>query len=148
MTDELTQAEGDALLAMAKRRADDVVRRFPGPGEFVSAPLMSEDKKEHFLLDVGRRSLNISRVVFQARTRVTVVLERLDLGGPPHRNPDDEEIGVPHLHVYRAGYGDKWAYPVSIDIFPNLDDRWATLADFMKYCAVVHPPLIEKDLVS
>jgi hypothetical protein len=36
-----------------------------------------------------------------------VVLVRLDLGGAPHRNPFDEEIGVPHLHLYREGFGDK-----------------------------------------
>jgi hypothetical protein len=39
---------------------------------------------------------------------------RLDLDGPPHRNPDDEEIPWPHLHVYREGYGDKWASPARL----------------------------------
>jgi hypothetical protein len=36
---------------------------------------------------------------------------RLDLDGPPHRNPDDQEIPCPHLHIYRAGYGDSGPSP-------------------------------------
>jgi hypothetical protein len=58
------------------------------------------------------------------------VLVRLDLGGAPHRNRDDEEIGVPHLHLYREGFGDKWATPLPSDRFRNPADVWTTSKTF------------------
>jgi hypothetical protein len=70
------------------------------------------------------------------------ILARLDFGGPPHRNPDGEEIPCPHLHLYREGYGDKWAVPIPVDRFPNVNDLWLTLQDFMDYCNVIEPPQI------
>jgi hypothetical protein len=148
VSDELTQAEADSLFAMEKVRADTLQRRFPAPGEFVSAPLISRDKREQFLLDVNRRSLNISRVSFQSRARVTTILARLDLGGAPHGNPNDEEIGVPHIHLYCEGFVDKWAMEVPPGKFRNLEDRWETLLDFMRFCSVIEAPEFTRDLVS
>ena len=77
-----------------------------------------------------------------------MVLVRLDLGGPPHRNPDGEEIGTPHIHVYREGYGDKWAFPVLGNRFRALADAWTTLEDFFRYCNVTRPPLVRRELFT
>ncbi len=71
---------------------------------------------------------------------------RLDFGGAPHRNPDGEEVGSPHLHLYREGYGDKWACPVPPDHFSNLDDLWLTLQEFMRFCNIAEPPFIKRGL--
>ena len=76
------------------------------------------------------------------------MLLRLDLGGAPHRKPDGEEIPVPHLHVYREGYGDKWAVPVPVGCFGNLDDVWQALRDFMEYCNIAQPPRIQRGLFT
>lgn len=73
---------------------------------------------------------------------------RLDFGGAPHRNPDDQEIGSPHLHLYREGYGDKWAFPVPIEHFPRTSDLWETLEDFLRFCHVTIPPRIERGLFT
>lgn len=105
----LTQAEADSLIAMEKHRLDDTVVLFPGPGERISIPLTSQDKRENFMLDVTRSQIKLTKATYQNRARQAIVLMRLDLDGPPHRNPDDTEIPCPHLHVYRKGYGDKWA---------------------------------------
>ena len=77
-----------------------------------------------------------------------MVLVRIDLGGPPHRNPDGEEVGTPHIHVYREGYGDKWAFPVPGDRFRELADVWTTLEDFLRYCNVTRPPDISRGLFT
>ena len=148
MSEELLQAEADELLAMPKVRADSEERQFPSPGRFVSAPLASQDGREHFLLDINRRSLNLNRVVFQNRAKIIVVQARLDLGGAPHRNPDDVEIGVPHLHLFREGFGEKWAFEVPALNFKDTSDRWQTLGDFMRFCNIVDPPIIHRDLVT
>ncbi len=142
----LTQAEADALIAMEKHRANDERTAFPVGGQSVIIPLQSADRREHFLLDISRGQIDILKVKMQNRGRQVVVLVRLDLGGPPHRNPNDEEIPAPHLHIYREGFGDKWAAPVPQDRFHNTADIWTTLQDFLGFCNVTQPPKIDRGL--
>jgi hypothetical protein len=112
----ITQAEADALIAMEKHRADDKQYLFPIPGEQLAMPLMSFDKRETFMLDITRSQIKLTKVTYQNPAR-QVILLRLDLNGPPHRNPDDTEIPCPHLHIYREGYGDKWAVPAPVEFY-------------------------------
>ena len=108
MTDvNLTQAEADALLAMEKRRSDTNKWEYPASGERLAVPLVSTDGRERFFLDLYRARVNLAKGTYQNRGRQVVVLARLDFEGAPHRNPDGEEIGSTHLHLYREGYGDK-----------------------------------------
>ena len=142
----LTQAEADALIAMEKHRANEERHDFPMGGQSLILPLQSADKREQFLLDLSRGRIDLAKVKMQNRARLVVVLVRLDLGGAPHRNPDGQEVPCPHLHLYREGYGDKWAVPVPPDRFPDPSDLWATLANFMAYCNISQPPHIERGL--
>ena len=144
---DLTQAEADGLLAMEKHRSNDKDSTFPTHGESVSLPLHSADRREKFLLDLSRGRIDLRKVKMQNRGRQVVVLVRLDLHGPPHRNPDDGEVATPHLHLYRAGYGDKWAFPVPRDRFRDLTDLHDTLTDFLRYCNVTLPPRISMRLL-
>ena len=144
----LKQAEADALFALEKRRSDDTEWDYPGLGGAITILLVSTDGREPFLLDLQRGRINLAKGTYQNRGRQVVVLARLDFGGAPHRNPDGEEIGSSHLHRYREGYGDKWAFPVPEDHFADLDDRWKTLEDFMHFCNVVEPPVIRRGLFT
>lgn len=146
MADELSQDEADALLKMEKQRLTDEVQTLPGLGEKLSVDLKSPDGRELFILDVNQGHISLTKVTYQTRARVTTILARLDLNGAPHRNPDDSEIPCPHLHLYREGYGDKWAFPLLHEHFENPMDRWRTLSDFMAYCRIVQPPFLEKGL--
>ena len=118
------------------------------PRRVVTIPLVSTDRREPFLLDLRRSRIDLAKSTYQNRARQIAVLVRLDLGARPHRNPDGEEIGSPHLHVYREGFGDKWAYPPPTDRFANLEDPWRTLQDFMQSCRVVEPPVIRRGLFT
>jgi Family of unknown function (DUF6978) len=144
----LTQAEADALIAMEKLRVDDTRWDYPSLGGSISVPLVSRDKRENFLLDVSRGRIDLLKGTYQNRSRQVIVLVRLDFGGQPHRNPDDQEISSPHLHVYREGYGDKWAVPVPSERFADISDLWRLLQDFMRFCNITEPPFIEKGLFS
>lgn len=144
----LTQAEVDALIAMEKHRVNENRSDFPMGGQSLVLPLQSPDRREQFLLDLSRGRIDLLKVKMQNRGRQVVVLVRLDLGGAPHRNPDDEEIQAPHLHIYREGYGDKWAIPVPVDRFHAMDDLWVTLEDFMRFCNITRPPHIERGLFT
>ncbi len=144
---DLTQAQADALIAMEEHRASDRDSGFPARGQSISLPLLSSDGREQFLLDLSRRQLDLSKVKMQTRARRVVVLVRLALGGPPHHNPHGQEVGTPHIHWYRAGYGDKWAFPVAANRFRDLTDLHRTLADFLRYCNVTRPPRISMRLI-
>jgi hypothetical protein len=148
MMETLTQAEADELLAMPKNSEVRQTYRFPAKGERLSIPLLSVDEREAFHVDVNRRSIALYKCTFNGRARGNIILARLDLNGSPHRNPDGEEIDCPHLHLYREGYGDKWAYPVPVERFRNLSDLAVVCQDFMVFFNVVTPPTIALDLLS
>lgn len=142
----LAQAEADLLLAMEKHCLDDQEWDYPGLGDELRIPLISADKREDFYLDIGRSNINLAKGKYQQRARHVVILARVDFGGAPHRNPDDQEMSCPHLHLYREGYGDKWAFPLPSGQFSNPSDLWQTLEDFMRYCNITQPPFIKRGL--
>lgn len=142
----LPQSEADALIAIEKHRVDDQFWDYPLPGGSVRIPLISYNGRENFHLDISRSNINLSGGKYQNRSRQIIVLVRLDFGGAPHRNPDDKEVPSPHIHIYREGYGDKWAFHVPKDKFPYLTDRWQMLNDFIRYCNIVKVPKINRGL--
>ncbi|MGL4728485.1 MAG: DUF6978 family protein [Bosea sp. (in: a-proteobacteria)] len=144
----LTQIEADALLAMEKHRTDERLWRLPDTGGGIVVPLISIDGSETFHLDVSRGRINLSKGKIQNRARSTIVLARIDFGGAPHRNPDDEEIACPHIHLYREGYGDRWAYPISHEVFTQPTEHWQTLLDFMQFCNITQPPEFDRGLFT
>jgi hypothetical protein len=129
----LTQEEANILIAMEKHRANEDRSDFPMYEQSLTLPLLSADKREQFLLDLSRARIDLQKVKMQNRGRQVVVLVRLDLGGAPHRNPFDEEIGVPHLHLYREGFGDKWA----MRSLRNVPDRLGCLDDVRRLSPVL-----------
>ena len=144
----LTQTEADALIALAKRRVDATEHDYPVAGKRITIPLVSTGRHESFLLDLRRSRIDLAKGTYQNRARQAVVLVRLDFGSRPHRNPDYRKVGTPHLHVYREGYGDKWAQPLPNDQFEDMDDPWRLLEDFMRFCNVVEPPVILRGLFT
>ncbi|MFC5066546.1 DUF6978 family protein [Flaviflagellibacter deserti] len=147
MSDELVQAEADALLAMPKKYAEVASVQLPDRGKCAVDLEGIGNKRERFSLDINRSYISFSKITYQNRARSVVVLARLDIDGAPHRNPDDEEIACPHLHLYREGFGDKWAFPLPLGIFSDPADRWKTLQEFMDYCKIVEAPSFERGLL-
>lgn len=145
---DIPQSEADDLIGMEKHRVDDQEWLFPSPGDRIAIPLTSSDKREQFVLDVSRGQIKLSKATFQNRARQAIILIRLDLDGRPHRNPDGQEIPCPHLHVYREGFGDKWATPAPSDKFANTLDLFFTLDEFMTQCNITKRPYVLKGLFS
>ena len=140
--------EADALFALEKHATGTSRWSLPDTGGGIVVPLVSADRSESFHLDISRGRIDLARGKFQNRARTTIVLARVDIGGAPHRNPDDEEIACPHLHIYREGYGDRWAYALPADSFKNPLYHWQTLIDFMRYCNVTRPPEFDRGLFT
>lgn len=144
--DALTQSEAQMLLAMEKISQNNTEYVFPDLGGNVEIPLISRDGREFFSLDISRKCIALT-TKFQTRARQSLVLARLDFNSP-HRNPDDTEVGVPHLHLYCEGYGDKYAYEIPSGMLSKPTDVQQTLQDFMRYCTIVSPPNIKWGLFS
>jgi hypothetical protein len=140
----LTQAEADYLMAMEKRfESDDPLILGDTPLSYVR-PLISLDRRERFLLDIWRGRLNLKKYRLQERARSVIVLVRVDAGGAPHTNPDGEIIPCPHIHLYREGFDDKWAYPLANYHFRTSEDIVITLEDFARFCNITGLPPIQR----
>lgn len=139
---QLDQAEADRLIAVQKVRLDDRTWAWPAFGGSTVVPVVSEDRQDEFLLDINRGRIDLVKVTYQERCHGCIPLIRLDVRGPDHMNPDDEIIPCPHLHIFREGWGTKWAHQVPPD-FTDTEDPRATLNEFLIYCRVIEPPIID-----
>ena len=129
---------------MEKHRVSDELVFFVRLGQSENIRLVSSDKSEDFLLDLSRGQQSLIQVKMQNRARGSVVLARLELKGPPHRNPKSKVLlHCPHLHVYRENFGDSWAQSVPAHIFSNLSNELTTLREFMSFCNITKPPNIK-----
>jgi hypothetical protein len=124
---------------MPKLAVSDDYIDLPDLGGGITVPLLSSSGTEEFLLDVRRNRINLTKGTFQNRSRSVIILARLDVGGAPHRNPDGQEVQCPHLHIYREGYGDKWAVPAGSRLMLGAD-HWSAIQAFMSFCNVVKQP--------
>src|SRR6266436_3806404 len=96
---DISQSEANSLIAMEKHRIDEKQWSFPAAGDRLAIPLKSADERENFVLDISRGQIRLTKATFQNRARQAIILLRLDLDGPPHRNPDGREVPCPHLHT-------------------------------------------------
>ena len=136
------------LIEVEKRFVDGATWTFPAAGQRLALELTSLDKRENFWLDVTRAQIKLTKATYQNRVRQAIILMRLDLDGPPHTNPDGEEVPCPHLHIYREGYGDKWAIPAPPDRYADTLDLFSTCEAFMRHCNIVEPYKMQKGLFS
>jgi hypothetical protein len=142
----LTQSEADALIAMGKSFVRPVTISIP-PGTDQTHELIGDDKRERFLLDLWRGTLRLSKLKYQTRGRKVIVLVRLDIDGGPHTNPDGFKLNGPHIHLYREGYEDKWAYPIDPKEFSNVSDIYRAFEDFCQYCNIRDIPSLQRGLL-
>ena len=86
-------------------------------------------------MDVNRGRIRISKCTYQNRYRKDIILLRLDIDGPEHTNPDGEILGSPHLHIYREGYHDKWAFPLPSDFSDDME-LFTKFFEFLVWCNI------------
>lgn len=65
---------------------------------------------------------------------------RVDIDGPDHTNPDGEIVPCPHIHIYREGYEDRWAYALDKHIKTSSLDLIEVLQGFLRYNNVINVP--------
>lgn len=146
----LTQDDIDFLLGLIKALSENRSITLPTPGHTLELDVSALDSKERFVIDVNRKGrINIKKATFQTRYQKSIVLIRLDIEGSPHRNPNDEVIPCPHIHLYKEGYGTSWAYPIEKEIVTDTSDMVQVLIDFLKYNNVnTIPPIYQQFLIE
>ncbi len=129
----LSQAEADVLISSLKKLTNsEHIVEFPQPGKKLL--LECEDGNNNkYTIDVNRGRLKPQKSTYQTRHNKSTILLRVDIEGPPHVNPNGEEIPCPHIHIYKEGYDDKWAYPLQTEINTNTLDLIQVLIDFLDY---------------
>ena len=139
----ITQAEFDFLMKEDKLFDDlsSPIQLGPAPIQW-TRQINAVATKEVFLLDFFRGSFEVSKYTVNKRYRQTVILLRYDNGGR-HTNPDGVLFEGAHVHLYREGYNDKFAFPVSEIGVDKSDSMDAVFSKIMHFCNVKKFPIIE-----
>lgn len=159
MSSPLAQGTADSLRTMPKRltkgaRADFAM---PGADEELRFDLESLDGRTKFLLILNRKGkFKLTKASYLETYRVTDVLARLDLNGPPHSNPSVSHapmpllapyVGLtlpcPHFHLYVENFEARWAVPASVIGIDQTNDLVAALRQFLDVCGVEWAPDIQ-----
>jgi hypothetical protein len=134
----LTQQEANILIAMEKTIINARALSFPSSGHRKDYDLLSTDNREKFILSVVRSGkIKPNKCSYSERYKNAIILLRIDNDGRPHINPDGQEVPCPHLHIYREGDHDRWAYPLP-DSFSNSPDLIQTFIDLLNYSNVIN----------
>lgn len=91
--------------------------------------------------------MNLKKYKLQNRARSVEILVRIDVNGSPHKNPDGLVIPCPHIHIYKEGYNDKWAYPLDDYPFQDPLDIFLTFQDFADFCNILEYPDLQGKLL-
>jgi hypothetical protein len=143
----LTQAEADQLMQTTKHFVRGPATISIPPGVDDTYELAGPGDRETFFLDVWRGTLRLTKLRFQNRVRTVVVLARLDIAGAPHTNPDGQRLSGTHLHLFKEGYDDRWAYPVDPNTFTLVNDPGKTFQEFCAFCNIESPPPVQGVIV-
>jgi hypothetical protein len=147
MKNDLKQEDADHLIAVEKQACDHKEYLYPEVGERLKIPIKSSDKRTSFIINISRHGASLTKNTSQLRVYKTIILVRVDIGGSPHTNPNGVAVPCPHIHIYKEGFMDKWAYLLP-KTFKDPTDKLRVVDNFMDYCNVVNKPIIVRGLFS
>lgn len=132
---QLSQEIVEELISCIKNllHSEDIIY-LPSLGTSKELEAISTINSYKYIIDINRKgSINISKCTYQLRYNKNIPLIRIDLGGPPHKNPNGEKIECPHIHLYVEGYQLKWAYPLESILSYDTNSLIETLISFLEY---------------
>lgn len=143
----LSQEAADYLARIAKEITSANVLVIPTTGTQADWEATSITGREHFYLHMRRGRKVVTQQTLQERFESNEILLRLDIDGPTHSNPDGTVVPTPHLHVYRAGFDDKWAFHVPAELDVSGGSPTEVLLQFLGYCGVAPIPPVQGGLL-
>lgn len=139
----ITQAEYIFLMEQDKIFEDPItpIQLGPAPLQWVRQ-INSLTSKEVFLLDFYRGSFELSKYTINKRYRQTVIMLRYDNDGR-HTNPDGVFFEGAHVHLYREGFNDKFAFPISKMNVSSTDTIEEIFKKILHFCNIKQMLTIE-----
>ncbi|MDD6598784.1 hypothetical protein [Anaerovibrio sp.] len=135
----ITQEEADTLRTIEKYLANPQNIKIPKMRETRIYPAYHKCyNKRRDDLDVSayRGGIDENKVSYRLIYKKSVLLIRIDTNDKTaHINPDKSFIPpmTPHIHVYREGYGDKFAYPLPAEFSSKGADIEKLFIEFLQY---------------
>lgn len=143
----LTQQAADFLARLSKQITSATVVMVPPTGSQIGWVAESVAPKHRFHVHMRRGRKLATQITLQERYETNEILIRLDIDGPNHGNPDGTVVPTPHLHIYREGYEDKWAFPVPPELDISSGNPTLILINFLDYCGVTPIPPVQGGLL-
>lgn len=144
----LSQDEFNHLIKLKKKFQDsDAIELGPHPIEW-QKKIVSTESKDTFIMDFRRASIEVKKYTFNKRFRTAVVLLRFDSHGR-HTNPpgtDEKIFNGPHVHLYREGFEDKWAFPVEELGVKDASSMLDVFNQITNYCNIEKIPNVNQSL--
>lgn len=142
----MTQAEAQGLIQILKRLLQPNMITLPMTGSTSTVELCSVfSEKDYFSVIFNRKGrIDPSKYTLMLRYGKDKGLLRIDVGGPPHTNPNGTIVPCPHIHIQQrdTGHWDSWATDIPA-VFGNVADRIETFTTFLQYCNVCNIASIE-----
>lgn len=139
---ELSQEKANNLIAMDKFFTKNK-QRLPQVFEHAKIELSDSAKSITFYFDIDRRGKIELKSTLQNRYETNEILVRLDINGPEHINPDGTKVGRNHIHIYKEGYADRWAYDTDKFGFGVYNSFQEYFFKFCEYCHIQIPSNIQ-----
>lgn len=129
----LTDNEVNELLRL-KKHFINLPISMPLENSKKSYRLTDDSNKERFELNIERKKIEITinkTKINHSYNNEPII--RIEIGAPPHTNPDFTIVGRNHIHIYKEGYAMRWAYNIE-DFFPDLIENSSFDLIFEKFC--------------
>lgn len=146
----ISQPEFGYLMTLEKNFTDSAeISLGPAPIRW-QRELLAKKTKDAFTLHFYRGSVELKKFTYNKTVRTSIVLIRYDALGR-HTNPpgtDGKSFDGPHVHLYRDGFDDKWAFPVTeIKLKENPTPTMEEVFEkFCAYCSILDCPPIQSSI--
>ena len=140
----LKQEEADTLRMIEKYLIHpQLVKLPPAQGTTIYDICYMKDNKryDNMNLSTYRGRKNPNKVSYRILYDKCTMLVRIDTQDATHHINPDGKIEIlpyqPHIHIYREGYGDKYAYLLP-EAFSQTDDIVTLFMEFLSYSRVIN----------
>jgi hypothetical protein len=117
----------------------------PSNGDKLKLHLKNSLNQDNFELNISTHSIRIEKTNYHLQENRILPLLRLEVFATPHKNPNGEKISENHLHIYKEGFEDRWAYPVD-HILKHSRDRIIIFQSLLDTINLQSKLTVDKDI--
>lgn len=109
--------------------------------------LVNDNSKNSYNLHLNYGRIDVDKVsITTVHNESGKVLVRLDLNPRKHINPDGTIVDTDHVHIYKEGYDERFAYPLDSEefknIFPDKENMALLLKSYLDFIKTISIPEI------